>query len=83
MPDTRYPAYMQRPLICNTNFRHTSLSLIPHKMVNEQDIQKALAEIESSLDPNYTAIAKKYGLTLSTLIQRAKGKTTSREEFNS
>ena len=28
-------------------------------MVNEDDMRKALAEIESSSDPNYTAIAKK------------------------
>ena len=52
-------------------------------MVNEQDIQKALAEIESSLDPNYTAIAKKWGLTPSTVIRRAQGKTSSMEEFQS
>jgi len=52
-------------------------------MVNEEDMQQALAEIETSLDPNYTAIAKKYHLTLSTLIRRAKGKTTSRQEFQS
>ena len=52
-------------------------------MVNEEDMQKALAEIESSLDPNYTAIAKKYKLTPSTLIRRAQGKTTSVEEFRS
>jgi hypothetical protein len=52
-------------------------------MVNEEDMQKALAEIESSLKPNYTAIAIKHHLTPSTLIRRAQGKTTSREEFQS
>jgi hypothetical protein len=41
---------------------HDSLSLNNDKMVNEQDIQKALAEIESSLAPNITEIAKKYNL---------------------
>ena len=60
---------------------HTSLSLNTDKMVNEEDMKKALAEIESSKDPNYTTIAKKHGLTPSTLIRRAQGKTTSRAEF--
>ena len=46
-------------------------------------MQAALAAIESSEKPNYTAIAKEYKLTPSTLIRRAQGKTTSREEFQS
>ena len=50
-------------------------------MVNEEDMKKALAEIEASKDPNYTAIAKKYKLTPSTVLRRVQGKTTSREEF--
>ena len=50
-------------------------------MINEQDMQKALAEVESSLDPNYAEIAKKYGLDRTTLSRRARGKTTSREDF--
>jgi Tc5 transposase DNA-binding domain len=65
------------------NFPHTSPSLNTHKMVNEQDMQKALAEIESSLKPNYTVIARKHGLTPSTVIRRVQGKTVSREEFQS
>jgi hypothetical protein len=60
---------------------HDSLSLNNDKMVNEQDIQKALAEIESSLAPNITEIAKKYNLDRSTLSRRAAGKTVSRAEF--
>ena len=52
-------------------------------MVNEQDMQQALAKIETSEAPNYAAIARKYKLTLSTLTRRAKGKTTSRAEFQS
>jgi hypothetical protein len=47
---------------------HTSLSLNTHKMVNEEDIKQALAEIESFKDPNYRAITKKYKLTYTTLL---------------
>jgi hypothetical protein len=60
---------------------HHSLSLNNNKMVNEQDMQKALAEIESSLAPNITEIAKKYKLDRTTLSRRATGKTVSRVEF--
>jgi hypothetical protein len=52
-------------------------------MVNEEDMKQALAEIESSKDPNYRAIAKKYKLTHTTLLRRAQGKTTSQVEFQS
>jgi hypothetical protein len=74
---------MQHPVACNTDLCHTSQSLNHHKMVNEEDMRQALAEIETSEDPNYTAIAKKHKLTPLTLIRRAQGKTTSREEFQS
>jgi len=50
-------------------------------MVNEDDMKKALAEIESSEAPDYATIARKYSLTRSTLSRRARGKTTSRAEF--
>ena len=46
-------------------------------------MQAALAEIESSKEPNYSAIARNWKLTPSTLIRRAQGKTTSREDFQS
>ena len=59
------------------------LSLNTHKMVNEEDIQKALAEIESSEAPDYAAIARKYGLMQSMLSWRTRGLTTSRAEFQS
>jgi Tc5 transposase DNA-binding domain len=62
---------------------YTSPSLNTHKMVNEDDMKKALAEIESSSKPNYTEIAQKHGLVLSTLLRRVQGKTTSRAEFQS
>ena len=40
-------------------------------MVNEEDIKQALAEIETSKDFNYCAIATKYKLTYTTLLRRA------------
>jgi hypothetical protein len=59
------------------------LSLNTHKMVNEEDMQKALAEIESSEAPDYAAIARKYGLTRSTLSRRTRGLTILQAEFQS
>ena len=52
-------------------------------MVNEEDMKKALAAIESSKAPNYSAIARDHHLTRTTLSRRAKGQTTSRQEFQS
>jgi hypothetical protein len=60
-----------------------SLSLNTHKMVNEDDMKKALAEIESSEALDYAAIARKHHLTRSTLSRRARGLTTSRAAFQS
>jgi transposase-like protein len=62
---------------------YTSPSSNTHKMVNEDDMKKALAEIESSSKPNYTEIAKKHSLVPSTLLRRVQGKTTSRADFQS
>jgi hypothetical protein len=52
-------------------------------MVNEEDIKAALAEIETSKDPNYRNIARKFKLTYITLLRRAKGFTRSRADFQS
>ena len=52
-------------------------------MVNDQAMQKALAEIESSSAPNLTEIAKKYELDRSMLSRYTAGKTVSRAEFQS
>ena len=52
-------------------------------MVNEEDMKAALAEIELSKDPNYREIARRFNLTYTTLLQRAKGMTRSRAEFQS
>jgi hypothetical protein len=60
-----------------------SLSLNTHKMVNEDDIKKALAEIESFKALDYATIARKHKLTRSTLSRRVRRLTTSRAEFQS
>jgi hypothetical protein len=52
-------------------------------MTHEERMQKALAELESCSKPNYAALAQKYELDRSTLSRRARGKTTSRQEFQS
>jgi hypothetical protein len=52
-------------------------------MVNEEDMKAALAEIETSEDPNYRNIARKFKLTYTTLLRRAKGLTRSRADFQS
>ena|SRR5439155_19339536 len=52
-------------------------------MTHEDRMRKALAELESSSKPNYSALARKYKLERTTLAKRAQGKTTSREEFQS
>jgi len=50
-------------------------------MVNEEDMKAALAEIETSEDPNYRDIARKFKLIYITLLRRAKGLTRSRADF--
>ena len=41
-----------------------------HKMTNEEAMKKALAELESSLKPNYTKIAEKYKIGRHALSRR-------------
>ena len=60
---------------------HHSPTSNTHKMAHEDRMRKALAELESYLKPNYSAIARKYDLVRSTLTRRALGETTSREDF--
>jgi hypothetical protein len=50
-------------------------------MFNKEDMRAALAEIECSLEPDYADIARRHHLDRSTLSRRARGITTSREEF--
>jgi hypothetical protein len=57
------------------------LSLNTHKIVNKENMRKALAEIKSSKAPDYAIIARKYGLTRSMLSRHTRGLITSRAEF--
>lgn len=52
-------------------------------MFNKEDMRAVLAEIECSLEPDYADIARRHHLDRSTLSRRARGITTSREEFQS
>jgi hypothetical protein len=74
---------VHHPAKCTTTKSQNSLSLNNHKMVNEEDMKAALAEIELSKDPNYREIARRFNLTHTTLLRRAKGMTRSRAEFQS
>jgi hypothetical protein len=74
---------VHHPVKCTSPKPYNSLSLNNHKMVNEEDIKAALAEIELSEDLNYREIARKHKLTHTTLLRRAKGLTRSRAEFQS
>jgi antitoxin component of RelBE/YafQ-DinJ toxin-antitoxin module len=47
-------------------------------MVNEEDMEKAINELNAQLLPNYTQVAEKYGLTRTTLMRRFLGLCTSR-----
>jgi hypothetical protein len=49
---------------------YNSLSLNTDKIVDEQAMRKALNDLESSLAPNITKIAKNHGLERSTLSRR-------------
>jgi hypothetical protein len=70
---TRHPEHVHHPAKCTTMIFHTSLSLNNYKIVNEEDIKAALAEIEMSKDLNYRKIARNYKLTYTTLLRRVKG----------
>jgi hypothetical protein len=49
-------------------------------MVNEADMQAALADLRVQWKPNIPATATKYNLVYTTLLRRFKGETTSKEE---
>ena len=52
-------------------------------MVNERDIQLALADLESQEVPNYLATARKYDIQHTTLMRRHKHHTKSNAEATS
>jgi hypothetical protein len=67
---------------------HASPKIIPptskiDKMVNEQDIEKALDALDRQLIPNYAEIGKKFGINRIILIRRHKGISTSKQEATS
>jgi hypothetical protein len=67
---------------------HTPILIPPptskfDKMVNEQDMEKAINELNRQLIPNYRQISEKYGLTRTTLMRRFLSLCTSRQEVTS
>jgi hypothetical protein len=80
---TRGPEHVHHPAKCTSPKSHNSLSLNNYKMINEEDIKAALAEIETSEDPNYRNIARKFKLIYITLLQHVKSFTRSRADFQS
>ena len=54
-----------------------------HKMVNEQDIKKALDALNAQLIPNYTEISQKFSVERITLMRRWKGICSSRAKATS
>ena len=76
---------LEFPVTCaphlNAHFLpHLLLSSTTDQMVNEQDIQEALADLRTQEKPNFTDTAKKYNIVRSTLTRRFNGETTSMEE---
>ena len=49
-------------------------------MANESDILKAISDLESQKNPQYTQVARKYNLDRTTLMRRYKGLTVSNQQ---
>jgi hypothetical protein len=67
---------------------HTSQNITPpsskfDKMVSEQDIEKAINALDRQLIPNYSQVARDFGIERTTLMRRHKGICTSRQEATS
>ena len=52
-------------------------------MVSEQDIEKAINALDRQLIPNYSQVARDFGIEHITLMRRYKGIYTSRQEATS
>jgi Tc5 transposase DNA-binding domain len=50
-------------------------------MINESDINSAIAELNSQLKPNISAIARKWNIERTTLAKRYSGQTASRATY--
>jgi hypothetical protein len=77
-----YPYVLEFLLKCTVHLmnalsRYNPPSLNTYKMGYEDNMKKALAEVESCSKLNYSEIAEKYSLVRTTLSRRARGKTTS------
>jgi hypothetical protein len=67
---------------------HTPPKIIPpsskfDKMVSEQDIEKAINALNAQLIPNYSQVARDFGIERTTLMRRYKGICASRQEATS
>ena len=67
---------------------HTSQNITPpsskfDKMVSEQDIEKAINALDRQLIPNYSQVARDFGIERITLMRRHKGIYASRQEATS
>jgi hypothetical protein len=67
---------------------HTPPKIIPlsskfDKMVSEQDIEKAIDALNAQLIPNYSQVARDFGIERTTLMRRYKGICASRQEATS
>ena len=67
---------------------HTSQNITPpsskfDKMVSEQDIEKAINALDAQLIPNYSQVARDFGIERTTLMRRHKGIYASRQEATS
>ena len=67
---------------------HTSQNITPpsskfDKMVSEQDIEKAINALDRQLIPNYSQVARDFGIKRTTLMRRHKGICASRQEATS
>jgi hypothetical protein len=67
---------------------HTSQNITPpsskfDKIVSEQDIEKAINALDRQLIPNYSQVARDFGIERTTLMRRYKGICASRQEATS
>jgi hypothetical protein len=68
---------------CTPLLKINPLPLKFDKMVNEQAIEKAINALNAQLIPNYSQVARDFGIERTTLMRRYKGICTSRKEATS
>jgi hypothetical protein len=77
-PKCRLPPNTAQPIFLNTTTTPTSTR---DKMVNEQDMIKALTDLESAPSTPYSILATKYNLVPKTISRRWRKITSSRAEI--